>query len=940
MPETITSSSGGWAAALISASHLACEIGRADHEAGTLADGQASSMPASAPPANQGAGAAVLRSGSGIALRFTVDAMARASSVLAHDGDRIPAPAVHRKSKLRSAAAKAVGAAMTRLNAPRTDSSRADGASGSMARALTEEAGIRKRTTARIYLRGRPADGQEARAARTDASRPGAKPSLPSCSAALAADVAGQMRGMASSRASAYLGELAMQQMQCGRADLAMLANRLSLPAPSADDGAAPPETDLARQATGAWLLADCLRDEGRVRDGVAPHGGVPPSGMLPNGMPPNGVPPSGMPPSEVPRTGASPGDDTALFIGRLNRHVDAVLDTLVPEALWAVYRRLTVDAALSAGPQSSLASAQANTLFNSVGMSAARSAWAASQVCELIQAPLSPQEVGAVLRGAVAASKPDASHDEVALLAVAQDIGRLTIERCQYLMMRQLRVRAGHMLREKGIPINELVHLATTVLPQGQYAASVAGTLHQTLPPGMSSPDGWTARYPSDAQARQRLAAAVDMLSSQEILAAARNLLPEARHMRRLVQGQAARPAERAALGRQFTILCEVLADRLPPAEYDAMAVPALKALREWDWDTRLSHRASRPSAGGIAGLRRAVLRGLQRLSLTVLPGDGSDGQRLRNAYADVVKAASSFLANVEANTGLDLKSALKAARRNAETARLARSADSPAPWSAGSLRVFNESGARLMKAASRYDALCQSPKGKSLRAQAGLPGNTVHLLESAFFDALGGMAGQRVDVLGRTLFDPDWLNGLYGLQEMMHDTYQAGPRPAQSLVGRLFKRVQQPWQPPLGMAQAHALVFALQSTLKQESATRAAVEVLDVLAHRHADAAGGPDGTPTEADLRMLDDITALAQRFLPMERQSLGEPARASTGLPLDRFVESGMRRATALLRDQVRVATLDLDRRPPSWLAQDELWKAVTRYGQKAARSDAA
>ncbi len=142
--------------------------------------------------------------------------------------------------------------------------------------------------------------------------------------------------------------------------------------------------------------------------------------------------------------------------------------------------------------------------------MSAARAAWAASSVCGRVGKPLSTQELGVVLRDAVLTYKPGAAHDETALMGVAEDIARLTMERGQYLLMLQLRVRAGKMLRDKGIPVNELTGIAATVLPEAHYARTVASTLRRTLASASFPADGRTARYPADEEIRQRLATAL----------------------------------------------------------------------------------------------------------------------------------------------------------------------------------------------------------------------------------------------------------------------------------------------------------------------------------------------------------------------------------------------------------------------------------------------
>jgi hypothetical protein len=934
--------SAGWAAALVSSSGLARGIGDAFKDGNAFSnDGQ---VPwADGQPAHADADARLEAEGGlspAVRPRFAAETQARAVAARESRGaaDTVPArlmsmnvPAAgDARARARAAISAAVDAGAADIHTAdihtadihTADIHTADSHTVDVRAANIQTGGVdtkksthTKKMTARIHLRpsAQPKIASRAAAAAID---PLPSREIPALTEECAIDVAETIQGRPGKRADKYLAKLATQQTQRGAAELARLADMLgNIARPAQNDDIQPVPggawqatgavLGVARQATEAWLLSEYLNYDGRPQP-----------------------------------------------IAQLDQNIDQVLDRLEPDALRALHRRLTVDSAITLPTRGDMFSGQMNIALNTVGLPAARNAWAASTICDMVGKPLSHEGVCTVLRDANAVYNRRPGGDPALVTTVARNLAPLTMERCQYLLLQRLRVRAQAMLREKGIPVNDLTGIARTDLPDNTYAGCVAEALRKTLAAGASvpndsgrslSPDGQAARSLSDIQIRDRLRLAVDQFSQAEILAAARNLMaataaPGDRaaqlELKRRVESHGAETASQQALGRQFTILCGVLADKVQ----GGANLPIMGAMRGWDWDDRLA-RDTQPSAPGrLAHVGRAIYRGLRRAVFSIFHSYSADKDRMRDAYAGLVQAASGFIDAVEANARLDMTTPLETARRNARTLHLMKQIGRPMQLARtpDEIRVFNESGANLMRAAKRYDALCKSPAGEIACSSLQLPTTAFKYFETAFRDALGKTAGERVNVLGGALSRPEWANGLLEQQRVAHSIEEADVPRSHSITSRAARHFNA-WSPSLKLSDSEFLMHRMHDAVRAEPGIRASAEILRSLERHLTRANRGSSATPVTDEAEenaLLNDIWALDQRFRPLESEQFPTLGVSYRDCSRDEFLGMGMKRLSPAERTRLRDAICDLDHPPPRWLATDELWLSAVRGYQNS------
>ncbi len=317
------------------------------------------------------------------------------------------------------------------------------------------------------------------------------------------------------------------------------------------------------------------------------------------------------------------------------------------------------------------------------------------------------------------------------------------------------------------------------------------------------------------------------------------------------------------------------------------------------------------------------------------------TDQQRIRHAYEQVVQAASGFADAVDRNRMRDTKAALDArAAGPAASARLAKQASGLQGWTPDALRRFNESGARLMRAAHQYEALCNSPAGRMARAELQLPGNLVQLFETAFVDAIGKTSGASVNVLGRPCSTRD------------------GWRPCAACT-RSSTRASSRGRPAAGAVHAGPLVQSRPRTVAAAAGHRRTPDLVSLACRtpwarrrvrgrprkscaswlvRAGTAAGGAiampaDDMPDEDDLRLLT-ISGRWSSASVRWTEFLATPARHGVDDALDRFIGMGMKRLSPGERARIEASVFNLDHRPPAWLEQEAVWQSVARCCQKA------
>lgn len=814
--------------------------------------------------------------GIGMALRFVADATARAAGASLQASVKRPPSLSGAGCDLVAARPGAPRAAPARRRVPDAT------ARQSTAREDAHAAGTRK-LTARITLH--PRRPPVSRASVPDATGAPIRHPLPPLTEECAHQIAAHALGRPGPLSTEYLARFAEQQASRGETALTRLVAMLaaeaqsprtapagaSLPtAPAAD---APvtgsrhvPDATLAavREATRAWMLLAYLNDDR-----------------------------------------AGPGSSTALVDG-LEPMANRVLRRLGPQTLMALHRRLSIEDEMTAPARAGMFSNRMDATVDAVGLRALRNAWAASDLCDRVGKPLGFEGVCRVLRGAM--ENPGA--DGILSMNAIRDLEALATARFQYLLVHFLRIRTAELLRAQGMAANDLASIARTEVPPADYARNVAVALRTIFPVAKAGTDpgsmqGVTVRHPSDDTVRLRLDALLDDLPDTDIRAVAGKLrlgVADAgagmRALRETVAAHGGDAGDQAALGRQCKILCVLVADQCRKRFPEWAGVSSLDAAPSWEWDERFSRGArGQPPMPLPMRAWRAIARGARRVFFSVFQSYKEDEQRVREAYAGLVKQASRFIETVAPGI---TPGAGHPGDRGANVA----------PGRTDALRAFSESRARLMRAFERCQARCRSAGGEVARTKLQIPQDPARLLRSAFRDALATMPGPSVHALGLVLSTRE---GVYGLSA----------------------RERQVAKP----AQAPYLVACLRSAVQEEPAARAATELLRTVRDGFRTSAEdiSADGYAAQAESPaegLLMRLWALEQRFRPLDHPD-------STGLSaasMDRsgFFATGLKRLSPAEREDLRGIVCDLDRPRPAALARDALWLEVVRCFQSRGR----
>jgi hypothetical protein len=714
---------------------------------------------------------------------------------------------------------------------PRRDHAKA-GHAGTQAKA--DHAGTRPKTDHAGIQAKADCAGTQAKANHTS-THAGATGEMPPLTERLAEKVAALVAsGKPSKQAQAYLRALNAQQGRAFDAESSRLVGALIQYAcgAQADVPSLEQVKRTALKATEAMLLHDYLRHDGREID---------------------------------PRT-------VDLYLLR-------AIEGLPPEKLVSLHKGL-------------VAAARADTVQGGaegfyLGMTtanAARNAWAVGAICDRVGKSLGFHELRSILRG-YASRQAAAYANEAAFDVVVGKLNSLPLEHYHSVLMRQLRARTRAQLDKGSIPVNRLAPLAAPDVPDPVYAGRIAQALQSV------------SRRGSDVQVRARMETLLEELSEAEIRGMSANLLTGAsaprehmRYLKRLVEDHAADTAGAADLGRRFTILCEILADRLGGES----APPALDALHAWDWDQRLSGSAVEvPRPGRLRRGGIALYRGMRRFVISLFDPDKADRHRARDARRDLVDAACDFA---------------KVVSRGQEP---------------------GESEARVRTAGARYEAACAA-LGEGWCKRFGLPMIPDKFYEEAFRAALARTRGARVDRLGIAFGDRS--ASLPHSDPAETDTPMSYLRravkaePAIRASAEILRAVDR-------YVDGQASVSVAGAIDGSGIAAGADVARADIGGNGGtADDAGATSGAGTAgvppADERgqhpLLNEIWALDSRFRPRDH-AVGYAADGSR----ERFVAAGMQRLSPVERQRLEDAVCDVERQWPAWLANDEIWLSIVR-----------